>query len=134
MCAMDNDLKKAFDEKLDEISFRSYAVCLEGKLLASGLNLKELVDIATDMFVELMRVESGYLMLFDEKSRELNVKSVKGLKQKRIEKEISLKTENEVVKWITDWRKLILPFDIDELFVREFFGKISEKTGSEVIY
>lgn len=129
---MDKDLRREFDEELDEISFRSYAVYLEGKLLASGLNLKELVDIATDMFVELVRVTSGYLMLFDEKSWELNIKSVKGLKQKRIEKEISIKTENEVVKWITDWRKPILPSDIDELFAREFFGKMSEKIGLEI--
>ena len=98
---MDKDLKREFDKELQEISFRSYAVYLEGKLLASGLNLKELVDIATDMLVELMRVDLGYLMLFDEKSQELSVKSVKGLKQKHIESKISIKTEDEVVKWIT---------------------------------
>jgi hypothetical protein len=110
---------------------RSYAVYVGGKLLVHGFDLNKLTDIAADMFVELMRVELGYLMLFNEKSCELSIKSVKGLKQKHIERKISIKTENEVVKWIVDWRKPILPSDIDALFIREFFGKMSEKIGSE---
>jgi HD-GYP domain-containing protein (c-di-GMP phosphodiesterase class II) len=87
--------------------------------------------MAIDMFVELLRVELGYLMLFNEKSCELSIKSVKSLKQKHIERKISIKTENEVVKWITDWRKPILLSDTDELFISEFFAKISGKIGLE---
>jgi putative nucleotidyltransferase with HDIG domain len=128
---MDKDSKGAIEKELDEISFRSYAVYVGGKLLAHGLDLNKLADIAADMFVELMRVELGYFMLFNEKSCELSVKSVKWLKQKHIERKISIKTENEVIKWIIDWRKPILPSDIDVLFIREFFGKMSEKIGLE---
>ena len=128
---MDKNPERDIEKELDEISFWAYAVYIEGKLLSSGLNLSKLVDMAIDMFVELLRVESGYLMLFNEKSCELSVKSVKGLKQKHIERKISIKTENEVIKWIIDWRKPILPSDIDALFIREFFGKMSEKIGSE---
>ena len=124
---MDNNSRTDIEKELDEISFRSYAVYIEGKLLASSLNLKELVDIATDMFVELMRVELGYLMLFSEKSRELSVKAVKGIKQKHIEKKISIKTEKEVVRWIADWRRPILLPDIDELPVKQFFRTMSEE-------
>jgi putative nucleotidyltransferase with HDIG domain len=74
---MDKDSKGAIEKELDEISFRSYAVYVGGKLLAHGLDLNKLADIAADMFVELMRVELGYFMLFNEKSCELSVKSVK---------------------------------------------------------
>jgi hypothetical protein len=101
---MDKNPERDIEKELDETSFRSYAVYVGGKLLAHGLNLNKLADMAIDMFVELLRVESGYLMLFNE----LSVKSVKGLKQKHIERKISIKTENEVIKWIIDWRKPIL--------------------------
>ncbi len=125
-------LRAIAEKELDEISFQSYAVYIEGKLLAHGLDLNKLADIALDMFVELMRVEFGYLMLFNEKSQELSVKSVKGLKQEYIKKESSIKTEKDVVKWIVDWGKPILLSDIDDLFAREFFGKMSEKIGLEI--
>lgn len=61
---MDKNPERDIEKELDEISFRFYAVYIEGKLLASGLNLNKLVDMAIDMFVELLRVESGYLDAF----------------------------------------------------------------------
>ena len=129
---MDKNPERDIEKELNETSFRSYAVYIGGKLLAHGFDLNKLADIAADMFVELMRVEFGYLMLFNEKSWELSVKSVKGLKQECIKKESSIKTEKDVVGWIADWRKPILLSDIDELPVREFFGKMSEKIGPEI--
>ncbi|MBW2117969.1 MAG: HD domain-containing protein [Deltaproteobacteria bacterium] len=129
---MDNDLKRDIEKELDEISFQSYAVYIEGKLLGSSLNLKKLVEMVIDMFVELMRVELGYLILFDDKTRELSVKAVKGLKQKHIEREISIKTEKDVVKWIADWKKPILVSELDELPVREFFRTMSEESESGI--
>lgn len=128
----DKHLKKIAEKELDEVSFRSYAVYIEGKILASGLNLNKLTDMAIDMFVELMRVEAGCLVLFNEKSLELSISSVKGSKQKHIQKESSIEIEKDVVKWIVDWRKPIQLSDIDELFIREFFGKMSEKIGFEI--
>ena len=130
--AMGKNPESAIAKELDEMSFRSYAVYIGGKLLAHSLNSDKLADIAADMFVELMRVEFGYLMLFNEKSWELSVKSVRGLNQEYIKKESSIKTEKDIVRWITDWRKPILLHDIDELPVREFLGKMSEKIGPEI--
>ncbi len=129
---MEKELKRDLEKELDELSFQSYAVYIEGKLLASTLNSKKLVDIATDMFVELMRVELGYLMLFDEKSRELIVKAVKGLNKKSIEKEDSIMAERDVVRWIADWKKSIRPSDLDEPAIKEFFRAMEEKLGSKI--
>jgi len=42
---------------MDEIAFHSYAGYVGVKILASSLNLNKLIDISTDMVVELMRVE-----------------------------------------------------------------------------
>jgi putative nucleotidyltransferase with HDIG domain len=130
---MDKNSKRDIEKELDEISFRSYAIYIEGKLLASSLNSNKLVDIATDMVVELMRVELGYLMLFNEKSRELSVKAFKNLKQKHIEREISIKTEKDVVKWIAYWKKPILVSELDELPIREFFRTMSEEIEPGII-
>ncbi len=38
---MDKDSKGAIEKELDEISFRSYAVYIEGKLLVHGLDLNK---------------------------------------------------------------------------------------------
>lgn len=121
------------DQQLDEISFRSYAGYVEGKILASGLDLNKLLDITTDMVVELMRVELGYLMLFDEKSRELSVKAIKGLKQKGIKKDTSTKTEKDVIEWIVDYKEPILVTRLDELPAKKFFRKMSEMFESATI-
>ena len=68
------------DER-DELSFRSYAMFVQSKLMSSIFDLDKLVEIAIDAFVELMRVDVGFIMLFDEKSRQLSVEAVKGLKR-----------------------------------------------------
>jgi GAF domain-containing protein len=128
---MDKNPERDIEKELDEISFWAYAVYIEGKLLSSGLNLSKLVDMAIDMFVELLRVESGYLMLFNEKSLELSIKSVKCPKQKHIQEESSIKIEKKVVGWIAERKKPILLSDTDELFIREFFAKMSGKIGLE---
>jgi putative nucleotidyltransferase with HDIG domain len=129
---MDKNLKKDIEKELDEASFRSYAAYVGGKLLASGLDLDKLVYMATDMIVELMRVEFGYLMLFNEKTRECIVKTVKDTKEKPVVKKIRIKTKNDVVKWIANWKKPVLLSELDELSVIEFFNKISEEIESEI--
>ena len=137
MATLDKNPKTEIDKELhlqlDEADFRSYASYVEGKLLtATGLDIKKLADIATDMFVELMRVDLGYLMLFDEKSQELRVKAVKGLKQKCIKKEISIKAKKNIVKWIADWKKPILLPELNEQSVIEFFYTMSKEIGYEI--
>lgn len=114
--------------KLDEVTFRSYASYVESKILSSGLDLKKLATMAVDMFVELMRVDLGCLMLFDEKSQKLSVEAIKGLTQKCSKKELDTKIEKDVVKWIVDWRKPILWPELGELPVKEFFCAMSEET------
>jgi len=112
---------------MDEIAFHSYAGYVGVKILASSLNLNKLIDISTDMVVELMRVEQGCLMLFNEKSGELSVESCKGLKQKQIKKKTSIKTKKDVVKWIVEWKEPILLSELAEPRVKEFFRAISEE-------
>lgn len=128
MAAMDKNLKTKNDKELDELSFHSYASYVESNLLTSaGLDIKKLTNIATDMFVELMRVDLGYLMLFDEKSQELSIKSVKGIKKECIKKKISIKAEKDIVKWISNWKKPILLSDLNELPVIEFFHAMTKE-------
>ena len=123
--------KNIFTE-LDEISFHSHAIYVAGKLLSTGLDLNKMTDMVTDMFVELMRVDLGYLMLFYENSRELRVKAVKGLKQKQIKNEISIKIDKDVVKRIIDWKKPILLSELDDLKTLEFFRNISKEARHEI--
>ncbi|MFH1953427.1 MAG: HD domain-containing phosphohydrolase [Pseudomonadota bacterium] len=120
------------ERELDEIGFRSYAVYVAGNLLIAGLDLNKLADMVTDMFVELLRVDLGYLMLFDGKSGELSVKAVKGLKQKQIKKGASIGIEKDVVKRIIDWKKPVLLSDLDDLPLKEFFRTMSEGIDSGI--
>ena len=120
------------EKELDETSFRSHAVYVAGKLLSAGLDSNKLADMVTDMFVELLRVDLGYLMLFDEKSRELSVKAVKGLKQKHIKKGIGMKIEEDTVKRITDWKKPVLLSDLDDLPLKDFSRTMSEEIDSGI--
>lgn len=115
------------NKELDEIAFRSYAGYVGGKLLSSSINLNKLIDISTDMVVELTRVEQGCLMLFNEKSRKLSVKTCKGLKQEQIKKKTAIKAKKDVVKWIVEQREPILLSELVEPGIKEFFRTISEK-------
>lgn len=119
-------------KELDEISFRSYAVYIEGKLLGSGLNLDKLAHMSIDMFVELMRVNLGCLMLFHEESEELGLEAVKCIKQKKIEGEISIKTEKDVIRRLIDWKKPVLISELDDLKIVEFFRNISKQVQHEI--
>lgn len=120
-------------QELAEVSFRFYAAHVVGKLLASGLNLKKLSDIITDMFVELMRVDLGWLMLFDEKSQELTVKTVKGLKQECIKKDGSVKVKKDAVKWIVDRKIPVLLSELNEKPVKDFFHTLAKETGGRIV-
>lgn len=121
------------NEELDEIAFRSYASYVEGKLLVSSLNLDKLVDLSTDMVVELTRVEMGCLMLFSEKTRELSIEACKGLKHKKIRKKAIIKTKNDVIKWIVEWKKPILLSELDKSGIKECFRTISEEIGYGIV-
>ncbi|MFH1953426.1 MAG: HD domain-containing phosphohydrolase [Pseudomonadota bacterium] len=128
----DESSRAGIVKELDEISFLSYATYIEGKLLAFSLNLKELVDVTTDMFVELMRVDWGCLMLFHENSRELSMQSVKGLKQGSIKRESRTQIEKEVAEWIAGWKKPIQRSDLDEQPSRHLFRMLTEEIGQEI--
>ncbi len=129
---MDEKSITEINEELDEIAFRSYAGYVGAKILTSSHNLNELIDMSTDMVVELTRAELGFLMLFNEKSRELIVESCKGLKQKQIKKK-ALKTKKDVVKWIVERKEPILLSELDKPGVKEFFRAISEEIEPGII-
>lgn len=120
-------------KELDEITFRSYAGYVGGKLLASSLNLNKLNAMSIDMIVEVIRVELGFLMLFNEKSRELSVESCKGLKQKLIKKKACIKTKKDVVKWIVEWKKPVILSELDNPGMKEFFRTILEEVEPGII-
>lgn len=124
---MEKNFKTDLEKELEAADFRSHAIYVAGKLLSAGLDLHKLADMVMDMFVELMRVDLGYLMLFDEKSRDLRVKAVKGLKQKHIRNGTSIKIEKDAVKRIIDWKKPILLSGLGDLTLKEFFCTMSEK-------
>lgn len=119
-------------QELEEISFHSYATYVAGKLLATYFDLQELADIITDMFVELMRVDSGCLMLFRERSEELSIVVIKGIKQEGIRRESTIETNRDVVAWIVGWRKPILLSELCEQPAKDFFQIMAEKTGMTI--
>ncbi|MFA4915662.1 MAG: HD domain-containing phosphohydrolase [Syntrophales bacterium] len=132
---MNNNLEKSRVEnlqELEEISFRSYATYVAGKLLTTCFDLQELSDIITDMFVELMRVDSGCLMLFHKKSEKLNVVAVKGIKQEEGGTEKAIETNKDFTDWVVKWGNPILMSGLNEQPLKDFFQIMSEKTGMEI--
>ncbi len=100
-------------DELDELSFRSYAMFVQAKLMPSIFDLKELLEIAIDAFVELLRVNVGYIMLFDEKSRQLSVEAVKGLKRHTIRK-TRVNVNKDIIQGIIERKAAIF---LSELFL-----------------
>lgn len=108
------------------------ATYVAGRLLASCFDFEELTDITTDMFVELMRVDSGCLILFREKSGELSISVIKGIKQEGIRRESTIETNRDVVAWIVGWKKPIFLSELCEQPAKDFFRMMAEKMGMTI--
>lgn len=119
--------------ELDELSFRSYAMFVQAKLMTSILDLKKLLEVAIDAFVELMRVDVGYIMLFDKKSRQLSVEAVKGLKSPTIRK-ARINVNKDIIQGIIERKAAIFLSELEEtLPIKILFQKITEKVGGNIV-
>ena len=120
-------------DELDELSFRSYAMFVQAKLMPSIFDLKELLEIAIDAFVELLRVDVGYIMLFDEKSRQLSVEAVKGLKRHTIRK-TRINVNKDIIQGIIERKAAIFLSELEEtLPIKILFQKMAEKAGGDIV-
>lgn len=120
-------------DELDELSFRSYAMYVQSKLMSSILDLEELLEIAIDAFVELMRVDVGFIMLFDEKSRQLSVKAVKGLKKHTIRK-TEIDVDKDIIQGIIERKAAIFLSELEEtLPIKILFQEMVEKVGADIV-
>ncbi len=120
-------------DELDELSFRSYAMFVQAKLMPSIFDLKKLLEIAIDAFVELLRVDVGYIMLFDEKSRQLSVEAVKGLKRHTIRK-TRINVNKDIIQGIIERKAAIFLSELEEtLPIKILFQKMAEKAGGDIV-
>jgi len=118
---------------LDELSFRSYAMFVQAKLMSSFFDLEKLVEIAIDAFVELMRVDVGFIMLFNEKSWQLNVEAVKGLKSNTIRKG-KINVDKDIIQGIIERKAAIFLSELEEtLPIKILFQKMVEKVGGDIV-
>jgi len=120
-------------DKLDELSFRSYAMFVQSKLMSTIFDLEELLEIAIDAFVELMRVDVGFIMLFDQKSRQLSVEAVKGLKGHTIRK-TEIDVDKDIIQGIIERKAAIFPSELKEtLPIKILFQEMVEKVGGDIV-
>lgn len=120
-------------DKLDELSFRSYAMFVQAKLMSSIFDLEELLEIAIDAFVELMRVDVGFIMLFDEKARQLSVEAVKGLKSHTIRK-TEIDVDKDIIQGITKKKVAIFLSELEETPpIKILFQEMAEKVGGDIV-
>jgi len=120
-------------DKLDELSFRSYAMFVQAKLMSSIFALEELLEISIDAFVELMRVDVGFIMLFDEKSRQLSVEAVKGLKRHTIRK-TKIDVDKDIIQGIIERKAAIFLSKLEETLPKKIlFQEMVEKVGGDIV-
>lgn len=119
--------------KLDELGFRSYAIFVQSKLLSSIFDLEKLVEIAIDAFVELMRVDVGFIMLFNKKSQQLRVEAVKGLKSHTIRK-TRINLDKDIIQRIIERKAGIFISELGEtLPIKILFQEMAEKVGGDIV-
>ena len=120
-------------DELDELSFRSYAMFVQSKLMSSIFDLEKLVEISIDAFVELMRVDVGFIMLFNEKSQQLSVEAVKGLKRDTIKK-TRINVDKDIIQGIIERKPPVFLFKLEEeLPIKTLFREIAKKAGGDIV-
>ena len=120
-------------DELDELSFRSYAMFVQSKLMSSIFNLDKLVEISIDAFVELMRVDVGFIMLFNEKSQQLSVEAVKGLKSHTIKK-TKINIDKDIIQGIIERKAAIFLSEIKETVpIKILFQEMAKKVGGDIV-
>lgn len=121
------------ENKIDELSFRSYAMFVQSKLMSSILDLDKLVEIAIDAFVELMRLDFGFIMLFDEKSQQLSVEAIKGMKSHTIKK-TKINVDKDIIQRLTKKNAAIFLSEPEKpLPIKVLFQKMLEKVGGDIV-
>jgi len=120
-------------DELDELSFRSYAMFVQSKLMSSIFDLDKLLEISIDAFVELTRVDVGFIMLFDEKSQQLSVEAVKGLKRDTIKK-TRIDVDKDIIQTIIERKGAIFLSELEEtLPIKVLFQEMVEKVGGDIV-
>jgi transcriptional regulator with GAF, ATPase, and Fis domain len=120
-------------DELDELSFRSYAMFVQTKLMSSIFDLDKLVEISIDAFVELMRVDVGFIMLFNEKTQQLSVEAVKGLKRHTIGK-TRINIDRDIIQGIIERKAPIFLSELEEtLPMKLLFQEMAEKVGGDIV-
>lgn len=77
---MDNPSNPPLNEKND------FRLLLEaGQIINSSLDIEEVLNLVMDKVIELLRAERGFIMLVDEKTGELTLKTRRGMDKKTLD-------------------------------------------------
>ena len=120
-------------DELHELSFRSYAMFVQSKLMSSIFDLEKLLEVAIDAFVELMRVDVGFIMLFDEKAQQLSVGAVRGMKKDSIRKG-KINVDKDIIQGIIEGKAPILLSELEEMLpIKILFQEVAKKIGGDIL-
>jgi len=108
--------------ELDHKVFNLMTLQQSGKVLSSTLDLKELINISIDMFLETVWSNKGILMLFSDDRPELEVKAFKGMSHEEV---LELKKDAAETWAMTTIEKEKRPILAQELGTRSSYQSYS---------
>ncbi|MFC1743075.1 diguanylate cyclase [Candidatus Riflebacteria bacterium] len=88
--------------QLDQKVFNLMSIHQSGKILSSTLDTEKLIQLSLDIFLETIWANKGVLLLVNEESGLLQVKSYKGLTNEEIEEQLADPQEIKIMKRLCD--------------------------------
>lgn len=103
---------EATKNDLDHKVFNLMTLQQSGKVLSSTLNMRELLDISIDMFLETVWANRGVLMLYGEDNTALEVKASKGITPEELAKIEKMPGESWVISTIKKEKKPVFSQEV----------------------
>ncbi|MFA5363083.1 MAG: diguanylate cyclase [Candidatus Omnitrophota bacterium] len=103
---------KELFERLEEEKYKLEIILDAYNEIAAIYDLNDLADMVTDKAVQLLEAEKASLMLIDDESKELILKSAKGMGKEKIS--LRTKVGELILEWVVQQGEILLVRDIDE--------------------
>lgn len=97
-------------QQVDRVKKRLDVVFEVSQKITATLRLKEVLDRIIKLAIETVEADSGSLMLLDEKTNRLKIKSAVGL-SKKLMKSVSLEVGERIAGWVARHKKPLLLLD-----------------------
>jgi len=98
--------------------------------VTSILSLDRLLNLIVNKVTEIMHIDKGCLMLWDEEGEEFRIKIAKGLRKEVFDK-ISFKRDNCLIQWLEKEKRIFSREEIEIFRSRKEFLRIDSKAQRE---